>query len=92
MFKTQMFIAGALLAGVAIGYFAGGHGDVARPAETPEATVSRKPVADVGEAASLKALRLRVAELEKLLADELLYQREDGYVIYDRFFGEWLAR
>ena len=70
MFKTQMFIAGALLAGVAIGYFAGGHGDVARPAETPEATVSRKPVADVGEAASLKALRLRVAELEKLLAEK----------------------
>ena len=70
MFKTQMFIAGALLAGVAIGYFAGGHGDVARPADVQEEYVAKKAVSDSGEAASLKALRRRVAELERLLAEK----------------------
>ena len=70
MFKTQMFIAGALLAGVAIGYFAGGHGDAAKPADVQEKYVAKKAVSDSGEAASLKALRRRVAELEKLLAEK----------------------
>ena len=30
--------------------------------------------------------------LEKLLSDELVYRKDDGYVISDRLFGEWLAR
>lgn len=30
--------------------------------------------------------------LKKLLEDELLYASEDGYVVYDRLFGFWLAR
>ena len=30
--------------------------------------------------------------LEKLLSDELVYRKDDGYVIYDRLFGKWLAR
>ena len=30
--------------------------------------------------------------LEKLLEDELLYDTDDGYVVYDRLFGFWLAR
>ena len=28
--------------------------------------------------------------LDSLLDDELLYRREDGYVVYDRLFAEWL--
>lgn len=28
--------------------------------------------------------------LESLLDDELLYRRDDGYVVYDRLFAEWL--
>ena len=30
--------------------------------------------------------------LKKLLEDELLYETDDGYVVYDRLFGYWLAR
>ena len=30
--------------------------------------------------------------LNKLLEDELLYEDADGYVVYDRLFGMWLAR
>ena len=66
--KYQMFIAAALLAGVAIGYFVK---DEPIPAEEPKAEeVAKKPVADKGEEASIKALRRRIAELEKLLAEK----------------------
>ena len=70
MIKTQMFIAAALFAGVAIGYFAGGRGNVVEPAGKAPVETAKRPVADVGDAASLKALRHRVAELEKLLAEK----------------------
>ena len=30
--------------------------------------------------------------LKRLLEDELLYEMEDGYVVYDRLFGFWLTR
>ena len=30
------------------------------------------------------------ASLKKLLHNELVYQTNDGYIIYDRFMGEWL--
>ena len=70
MIKTQMFIAAALLTGVAVGYFAGGHGRVAEPDERAQAETAKKPVADVGDAASVKALRRRVTELERLLAEK----------------------
>lgn len=30
--------------------------------------------------------------LDSLLNDEILYRRDDGYVVYDRLFGEWLRR
>ena len=30
--------------------------------------------------------------LNKLLDDELLYEADDGYVVYDRLFGFWLTR
>ena len=41
--------------------------------------------------------RLRVASsvnsaLKKLLDNELVYPSENGYIIYDRFIGEWLRR
>ena len=68
MIKHQMFIAAALLAGVAIGYFVK---DDPIPAEEPKTeVVEKKPVADKGDEASVKALRHRIAELEKLLAEK----------------------
>ena len=68
MIKHQMFIAAALLAGVAIGYFVK---DEPIPVEEPKAEeVVKKPVADKGDEASVKALRHRIAELEKLLAEK----------------------
>ena len=30
--------------------------------------------------------------LKKLVADELLYESDGGYVVYDRLFGYWLSR
>ena len=67
MIKHQMFIAAALLAGVAIGYFVK---DEPIAAEEPTVeVVPKKAVADKGEEASVKALRHRIAELEKLLAE-----------------------
>ena len=68
MIKHQMFIAAALLAGVAIGYFVK---DEPIPAEAPKVEErAKKPVADKGDEASVKALRHRITELEKLLAEK----------------------
>ena len=68
MIKHQMFIAAALLAGVAIGYFVK---DEPIPAEAPKAEEkAKKSVADKGDEASVKALRRRIAELEKLIAEK----------------------
>ena len=68
MIKHQMFIAAALLAGVAIGYFVK---DEPIPVEEPTAEeIAKKPVADKGDEASVKALRRRSVELEKLLAEK----------------------
>lgn len=68
MIKHQMFIAAALLAGVAIGYFVKDE-----PVAAEEPTIEsapKKAVADKGEEASVRALRHRIAELEKLLAEK----------------------
>ena len=68
MIKHQMFIAVALLAGVAIGYFVK---DEPIPAEEPKVEEkAKKPVVDKGEEASVKALRRRIAELERMLAEK----------------------
>ena len=68
MIKHQMFIAAALFAGVAIGYFVK---DEPIPAEAPKVEEkAKKSVADKGEEASVKALRHRITELEKLLAEK----------------------
>ena len=63
----QLLLAAALLTGVAIGYFTAGQDPV--PAAAKAAAAADKPLADVGEAASLRALRRRIAELEKALAE-----------------------
>ena len=63
-----MFIAMALFVGVAIGYFVK---DEPIAADEPAVgETAKKPVADKGEAASVKALRHRIAELEKALAEK----------------------
>ena len=67
MIKHQMFIAAALLAGVAIGYFVKDE-PIAAEEQTVEA-VPKKAVADKGKDATVKALRHRIAELEKLLTE-----------------------
>ena len=68
MIKHQMFIAAALLAGVAIGYFVK---DEPIPAEEPKVEEkAKKPVADKGDEATVRALRRRIVELEKLLAEK----------------------
>jgi len=67
MLKTQFFIAAVLIVGVAIGYFARPSDGVAVVDET--SYVAKGKVTDKGEAASVKALRRRIAELEKLLAE-----------------------
>ena len=68
MIKHQMFIAAALLAGVAIGYFVK---DEPNAAEEPTVeVVARRPAADKGEAATVRALRHRITELERLLAEK----------------------
>ena len=63
-----MFIAAALLAGVAIGYFVKDE-PIAADGPVAEET-AKKPVADKGEAASVRALRHRIAELERALAEK----------------------
>ena len=68
MIKHQMFIAAALLAGVAIGYFVKGEPIPAEEPKTEEK--AKKPVADKGDEASVRALRHRIAELEKLIAEK----------------------
>lgn len=69
MIKSQLFIAAALFVGVAIGYCAKSTAPAAAPAEAPKAARVAAP-ADKGEAASVAALRARVAELERLLAQQ----------------------
>ena len=40
----------------------------------------------------LRAASSVSAAMKKLLENELVYQTADGYIIYDRFMGEWLQR
>ena len=41
---------------------------------------------------SLRAASSVNLSLKNLLEDELLYETDEGYVVYDRLFGFWLAR
>lgn len=68
MIKHQLFIAAALIAGVAIGYFVAPETtQVEREGET---YVPAEAIANEGEAASIAALRARIAELEAQLKGE----------------------
>ena len=67
--KYQLFIAVALLVGVAIGYFVKDEPVAASEPAKVEETV-KKSVADKGDEATVKALRHRIAELEKALAEK----------------------
>ena len=78
MIKNQLFIGAALLAGVAIGYFASSS---ETPTVSEEATVSEvapKEIADVGENATIAALRARIAELEAQLSEAPEVQKEEN--------------
>ncbi len=46
--------------------------------------------AEFGRKYGLRAASSIRFALDSLLKDELLYKREDGYVVYDRLFAEWL--
>ncbi len=69
MLKTQFVIAAALFAGVAIGYFARPSSEALPVAEETH-SVAKKQVTDKGDAASVRALRARLADLEKQLAQK----------------------
>ena len=68
MIKHQLFIAVALLAGVAIGYFVKDEPVAAEQPTKVEEKAKRK-IANKGDEASVRALRRRIAELEKALAE-----------------------
>lgn len=40
----------------------------------------------------LKAASSVNTMLRKMLDNELVYKTSDGYIVYDRFMGEWLRR
>jgi len=48
--------------------------------------------AEFGRRHGLRAASSVRFALESLLKDELLYRRDDGYVVYDRLFAEWLRK
>lgn len=68
MIKYQLLLAAALLTGVAIGFFAGGPHE-STPTGDDE-SVHTPLIADKGDEATVKALRHRIAELEKALAEK----------------------
>lgn len=71
MIRHQLFIGFALLAGVAVGYFVRESREGAPAPAAQVASVAKGGrIADVGDAASVKALRRRVAELERQLAEK----------------------
>jgi hypothetical protein len=38
----------------------------------------------------LKATSSVKSALSRMLDEEILYRTDDGYMVYDRFFGQWL--
>ena len=66
---SSFLVAIALLAGVALGFcFGVTTSTTPEQAKEEKETVAKRPLADAGEAASIKALRARIAELERQLA------------------------
>jgi len=76
MIKNQLFIAAALFVGVAVGYIM--KPDRAAEVDDDKGYVAVSKIADKGEAASMKALRTRIAELEKLLAAQEAKVKGEG--------------
>lgn len=66
---SSFLVAIALLAGVALGFcFGVTTSTTPEQAKVEKEKVAKRPLADAGEAASIKALRARIAELERQLA------------------------
>jgi len=57
-----------------------------------ERVVAEPLSAEFGRKYALRAPSSVRFALKSLTQDELLYRREDGYVVYDRLFAEWLRR
>ena len=55
-----------------------------------ERVVPEPMSAEFGRRYGLRAASSVRFALDSLLNDEILYRREDGYVVYDRLFAEWL--
>ena len=55
-----------------------------------ERVVPEPMSAEFGRKHGLRAASSVRFALDALLKDELLYRRDDGYVVYDRLFAEWL--
>ena len=55
-----------------------------------ERVVPEPMSAEFGRRHGLRAASSVRFALDTLLNDELLYKRDDGYVVYDRLFAEWL--
>ena len=67
---SSFLVAIALLAGVALGFcFGVTTSTTPEQAKAEKEKSAKRPLADAGEAASVKALRARIAELERMLAD-----------------------
>ena len=90
MIKHQLFIGAALIAGVAIGYFAAPAGEEAPPPPQNDTEyVAKTAIADKGDAAALAALRARIKELEAKLAGN---QAEDVALISNAIASAQAAR
>jgi len=57
-----------------------------------ERVVPEPMASEFGRKYGLRAASSVRFALDTLLESELLYRRDDGYVVYDRLFAEWLAR
>ena len=57
-----------------------------------ERVVPEPMSAEFGRRHGLRAASSVRFALDSLLEDELLYKRDDGYVVYDRLFAEWLRK
>lgn len=57
-----------------------------------EGCVSEPMAGDFISKNNLTAASSVSASLKKLLDNELVYKSDAGYIIYDRFMGEWLRR
>lgn len=55
-----------------------------------EGVVAEPMSGDFGRRHHLRAASSVRFAIDSLVKDEILYRRDDGYVVYDRLFGQWL--